>query len=136
MLELLQIQPSTTAKDISFGLFEIATVVGWAISICTLYFTLKYNIKENAKSIETLTRENKANINVLKEKLIDVKIKKEALKAEFSLEIEKKDKLTHKRIDAIRTDFKEHQVSSNSEFKMLNRNMSEIKGMLTQILNR
>jgi hypothetical protein len=101
-----------------------------------LYFVLKYSIKENKTSIATLKDDNETSVKDLKEKLIEAKTKKEAMKAEFKLEIEKKDMLTHKRIDAIRTDFKDHQVSSNNEFKVLNGNMSEIKGMLNLLVNR
>jgi hypothetical protein len=135
MIEILQVQ-TVNAAEISLGLFEIGAIISQVVILCGLYFVLKYSIKENKTSIATLKDDNETSVKDLKEKLIEAKTKKEAMKAEFKLEIEKKDMLTHKRIDAIRTDFKDHQVSSNNEFKVLNGNMSEIKGMLNLLVNR
>lgn len=146
MLELLQMQP-VNGSDISFGIFEIATIVGWAISVCGLYFTLKYAIKETVTSLKTLAKENKEKFDTLekehdsdvvnlKEKILDAVTKKNAMRAELSNEIEKSGALTHKRIDAVRDDLKEYKKQSDSEFKALNSTLSEMKGMLTQILNK
>jgi len=134
MLELLQIAPNTITY--SQTAIVVVSIVGWVISLCGLYFALKHGIEKNKTKIESVEKDHDTNVRNLKEKLIEAKTKKEAMKAEFSLEIEKKDELTHKRIDAIRTDFKEHQTSSNNEFKVVSSNLSEIKGMLTLLMER
>jgi hypothetical protein len=138
---LLQITaPINAINDVTFNFGDLITIGGGAVATLTAFIKLQYDQRSEAKAtvvrFETIEKDNNKEIDSLKELLIEVKVKKNAMRAETTELIEKKDVITHKRIDAVRDDLKEYTNKTDLEFKELNNGVSEIKGMLTQLLAR
>ena len=137
LLQLLQV---SAMNDVTFTFGDLITIGGGAIATLTAFLKLQYDQRSESKAtivrFETMEKEMKQQFSALTESLIDAKTKKNAIRAELNESIEKKDETTHKRIDAVRNDLKEYINKTDMEFKELNSGVSEIKGMLTQLLNR
>jgi len=137
LLQLLQV---SGMNDVTFTFGDLITIGGGAIATLTAFLKLQYDQRADSKAtivrFETMDKEMKGEFASLKESLIDAKTKKNSMRAELNGVIEKKDETTHKRIDAVRNDLKDYTNKTDQEFKELNAGLSEIKGMLTQILNK
>ncbi len=140
MLDLLLQVPVSAMNDVTFTFGDLITIGGGTVATLTTFLKLQYDQRAEAKAtivrFETLEKELSKELDTIKEVLMETKVKKNAMRAELNEVIEKKDAITHKRIDAVRDDLKDYSNKTDIEFKELNNGVSEIKGMLTQLLNR
>jgi len=147
MNEILLQSTVNGMSDVTFTLGNLVTIVGGIVATVTTFVTLKVNLSAKQKADEKrfkdleLLQDNA--MKDVKEKLIEATTKKNAMRAEIDIKMEKHDEITHKRIDAVRDDLKDYRTTSDAEFKEINKTMSEVKvsnskieGMIQQLLNK
>jgi len=64
----------------------------------------------------------------------DAKRRSTDIRNEFRIEDEKYHKVMNERVDIVKSDLKEDRIKNDGEFKEINTNLAQIKGMLTEMI--
>ncbi len=138
-----QILLNTSAAELTFNIKDVIYIVTFVISILTAWYRMQMNHKDAVKNINNLNEKVKENADNLKVEQMATSNGRRAIKKELVEVINEKDKAIHRRINKTNDNFDKYIEKTESEFKEINKNVSdvksdigEMKGMLKTLLNK
>ncbi len=131
------------ATEMSFRLMDVVFIGSGLLTIAGLYWKQVNNSSKADTRMSQIETNAKAGEKQLKEDLLNNKNSRKSIRKE-SIEGDKETlSIANGRIDIVKSDLKEQAESSKQEFKEINQKLglvsgdtSEIKGMLTNLLNK
>lgn len=131
------------ATEMSFRLMDVVFIGSGLLTIAGLYWKQVNNSSKADTRMNQIETNAKAGEKQLKEDLLNNKNSRKSIRKE-SIEGDKETlSIANGRIDIVKSDLKEQAESSKQEFKEINQKLglvsgdtSEIKGMLTNLLNK
>jgi len=131
------------ATEMSFRLMDVVFIGSGLLTIAGLYWKQVNNSSKADVRMSQIETNANANEKQLKEDLLNAKNSRKSIRKE-SIEGDKETlKIANARIDIVKGDLKEQAESNKIEFKEINEKLglvsgdtSEIKGMLTNFLNK
>lgn len=131
------------ATEMSFRLMDVVFIGSGLLTIAALYWKQVNNSSKTDVRMTQIETNSKANEDKLKEDLLNNKNSRKSIRKE-SIDGDKETlKIANGRIDIVKKDIKDQAESNKQEFKEINEKLgtvsgdtSEIKGMLTNLLNR